>query len=73
MVRTYSFIPLYYILVIVPLIVTSLSTFRRMEEDFMGLYLVREQFQCDMYLVSKSKSISNTFLSCLQKDDNLEL
>ena len=35
MVRTYSFIPSYYTLVIVPLIVTSLSTFRRMEEDFM--------------------------------------
>ena len=39
----------------------------------MGLYLVREQFQSDMYLVSKSKSISSTFLLCLQKDDNLEL
>ena len=63
MVRTYSFIPLYYTLVIVPL----------MEEDFMGLYLVREQFQSDMCLVRKSKSLINTFLFCLQKDDNLEL
>ena len=71
MVRTYSFIQLYYTLVIVPLIVTSLSTFRRMEEDFMDL--VREQFQSDTYLVRKSKSICNTFLLCLQKDDNMEL
>ena len=39
----------------------------------MGLYLVREQFQSDMYLARKSKSISNTFLFCLQKYDNLEL
>ena len=31
MVRTYSFIPLYYTLVIVPLIVTSFSIFHRME------------------------------------------
>ena len=34
MVRTYSFILSYYTLVIIPLLVT-LSTFRRMEEDFM--------------------------------------
>ena len=73
MIRTYSLIPLYYILVIVPLIVASFSIFHRMEEDFMGLYLVREQFQSDMYLVRKSKSVSNAFLFCLQKDDNLEL
>ena len=39
----------------------------------MGLYLVREQFQSDMCLVRKSKSLINTFLFCLQKDDNLEL
>ena len=39
----------------------------------MGLYLVREQFQNDMYLVRKSKSVSNSFLFCLQKDDILEL
>ena len=39
----------------------------------MELYLVREQFQSDMCLVRKSKSISNAFLFCLQKDDNLEL
>ena len=31
MVRTYSFILLYYILVIIPLIVTSFYVFRRME------------------------------------------
>ena len=31
MVRTYSFIPLYYTLVIVPLIVISSSIFQRME------------------------------------------
>ena len=31
MVRTYSFIPLYYTLVIIPLIVTSFSIFHRME------------------------------------------
>ena len=71
MVRTYSFIPSYYTLVIVPLIVTFLSTFRRMEEDFMDL--VREQFQSDTYLVRKFILISNTFLLCLQKDDNMEL
>ena len=39
----------------------------------MELYLVREQFQCDMCLVRKSKSVINAFLFCLQKDDNLEL
>ena len=71
MVRTYSFIPSYYTLVIVPLILTSLSTFHRMEEDFMDL--VREQFQSDTYLVRKFILISNTFLLCLQKDDNMEL
>ena len=31
MVRTYSFIPLYYTLVVIPLIVTSFSIFCRME------------------------------------------
>ena len=31
MVRTYSFIPLYYTLVMIPLIVTSFSIFCRME------------------------------------------
>ena len=52
MVRTsYAFIPIYYTLVIVPVVVTSFSLFRRMKEDFMGLYLVREQFQSDIYLV----------------------
>ena len=39
----------------------------------MGLYLVREQFQSDMCLVRKSELLINTFLFCLQKDDNLEL
>ena len=39
----------------------------------MELYLVREQFQSDTYLVRTFKSISNAFLLCLQKDDNLEL
>ena len=39
----------------------------------MGLYLVREQFQSDMYLIRKWESLINTFLFCLQKDDNLEL
>ena len=73
MIRTYSFIPLYYTLVIIPLIVTSFSIFHRMEYDFMELYLVREQFQSDMCLVRKSESLINTFLFCLQKDDNLEL
>ena len=73
MVRTYSFIPLYYTLVIVPLIVILSSIFQRMEQNFMELYLVSEQFQSDMYLVRKSKSVSNAFLFCLQKDDNLEL
>ena len=52
MVRTsYSFIPIYYTLVIIPVVVTSFSLFCRMKEDFIGLYLVREQFQSDMYLV----------------------
>ena len=52
MVRiAYSFILRYYTLVNVPIIVTSFSLFHRMKEDFMGLYLVREQFQSDMFLV----------------------
>ena len=34
---------------------------------FHGLYLVREQFQSDMYLVKKSKSISSTFLFMFTK------
>ena len=67
--RTYSFIPSYYTLVIIPLILIPLSTFCRMEEDFMDL--VREQFQSDTYLVRRFKLISNTFLLCLQKDDNM--
>ena len=47
----YSFILIYYTLVNVPVVVTSFSLFRRMKEDFMGLYLVREQFQSDTCLV----------------------
>ena len=58
MVRiAYLFILGYYTLVNVPVVVTSFSLFRRMKEDFMGLYLVREQFQSDMCLVRKSKSV----------------
>ena len=52
MVRNaYSFILKYYTLVNVPVVVTSLPLFHRMKEDFMELYLVREQFQSDMCLV----------------------
>ena len=52
MVRNaYLFILRYYTLVNVPVVVTSFSLFHRMKEDFMGLYLVREQFQSDMCLV----------------------
>ena len=54
---TYSFILGYFTLVSVPVAVTSFSLFRRMKEDFMELYLVREQFQSDMCLVRKSKSV----------------
>ena len=67
MVRTYSFILLYYTLVIIPLIVTSFSIFHRMEEDFMGLYLVRKQFQSDMCLVRESESLINAFLSVYKR------
>ena len=49
MVRNgYLFILRYYTLVNVPVVVTSFSLFCRMKEDFMELYLVREQFQSDM-------------------------
>ena len=52
MVRNaYSFILRYYTLVNVPVVGTSFSLFHRMKEDFMELYLVREQFQSDMCLV----------------------
>ena len=52
MVRiTYLFILSYRTLVNVPVIVTSFSLFCGMKEDFMGLYLVREQYQSDMCLV----------------------
>ena len=67
MVRTYSFIPSYYILVIIPVIVTSFSIFHGMKEDFMELYLVREQFQSDMCLVRESESLINTFLSIYKR------
>ena len=49
MVRNaYSFILRYYTLVNVPVVLTSFSLSCRMKEDFMELYLVREQFQSDM-------------------------
>ena len=48
-------------------IVTSFSVFHRMKEDFMGLYLVREQFQSDMCLVKESESLINTFLSVYKR------
>ena len=67
MVSTYSFIPLYYTLAIIPVIVTSFSIFHRMKEDFMELYLVREQFQSDMRLVRESESLINTFLSVYKR------
>ena len=67
MVRTYSFIPLYYTLVMIPVIVTSFSIFCRMKEDFMGLYLEREQFQSDMCLVRESESLINIFLSVYKR------
>ena len=52
MVRVaYSFILTYYTLVNVPMVATSFPLFQRMKEDFMELYLVREQFQSDMCLV----------------------
>ena len=47
----YPFILRYYTLVSVPVVITSFFPFRRMKEDFMELYLVREQFQSDMCLV----------------------
>ena len=67
MVRTYSFIPLYYTRVIIPVVVTSFSIFHRMKEDFMELYLVREQFQSDMCLVRESESLINAFLSVYKR------
>ena len=38
-------------LVIVPVVITSFFPIHRMEEAYMELYLVREQFQSDMCLV----------------------
>ena len=70
MVRTYSFILIYYTLVMVPVVVTSFSLFCRMKEDFMGLYLVREQFKSDMCLVREFCIIYEYIPFCLQKDDN---
>ena len=65
MVRiAYSFILRYYTLVNVPVVVTSFSLFRRMKEDFMELYLVREQFQSDMCLVRYSKLV--VYMSCTE-------
>ena len=40
---------------------------------FHGIVFGKRTILNDMYLVRKSKSVSNTFLFCLQKDDNLEL
>ena len=52
MVRSvYSLILRYYTLVNVPVVITLFFPFHRMKEDFMELYLVREQFQSDMCLV----------------------
>ena len=49
MVRSiYSLILRYYILVNVPVVITSFFPIRRMKENFMGLYLVRGQFQSDI-------------------------
>ena len=67
MVRiAYSFILRYYTLVNVPVVVTSFSLFHRMKEDFMGLYLVREQ----LCLVRKSELVVYMFLSICKMDDN---
>ena len=73
MVRTYSFIPLYYTLVLIPVIVTSSSLFCRMKEDFIGLYLVREQFQSDMCLVIEFESLITIFLSVCKRMIIMEL
>ena len=48
--NAYSFILRYYTPVNVQVVVTSFSL-HRMKEDFMELYLVREQFQSNMCLV----------------------
>ena len=71
MVRTtYSFILSYHTLVNVPVVVTSFSLFCRMKENFMELYLVREQFQSDTCLVRYSK-VSGTHIPFdLQNEDN---
>ena len=73
MVRTYSFIPLYYTLVMKPVIVTSFFLFHRMKEDFMELYLVREQFQSDMCLVREFESLINIFHSVCKRMIIMEL
>ena len=49
MVRSiYSFNLRYYTLVNVPVVIASFFPIHRMKENFMGLYLVREQFQSDI-------------------------
>ena len=49
MVRSiYSFILRKYTLVNVPVVITSFFPICRMKENFMELYLVREQFQSDI-------------------------
>ena len=57
----------------IPVIVTSCSLFRRMKEDFMGLYLVREQFQSNMCLVREFESLINIFLSVCKRMVIMEL
>ena len=71
MVRiAYSFILGYYTLVNIPVEVISFFPFYRMKEEFMELYLVREQFQSDMCLVRYFKLVVYTFLFNLQNEDN---
>ena len=47
----YLFCDNIYTLVNIPVVVTSSFPICRMKEDFMQLYLVREQFQSDTFLV----------------------
>ena len=64
MVRiTYSFILRYYTSGKCTSGSNLILSFRIMKEDFMELYLVREQFQSDTCLVRYSKLVVYTFLS----------
>ena len=63
----YSFILKYYNVVSIPVAVISFPLFCRMKDDFMELYLVREQFQRDMCLVRCFKSVVDTFLSVCKR------